>query len=374
MPFNRNNNISLASSLYILFFFLATKSTSAFISNSQSYGRRTTCRTLTYTKYSYPSSSSSSSSSFSSTPEYEEGPSDYDPSSLQTTTTSSLFDNENDILLREELKRELLLISSITNRGQYLSPSDEEYNILSDIITQLEALNPTPEPANIQYCLGDWDLCLSSTNQVFRSSLLFQSVRALFGSDNDRNNYNNDDASSSYSNNISTSSTTTTSNNNIIMDNLFNLYDKTTSPFQKFKRIRQSIQSNGVLTNEIDIELSTLLPFPTTITGTLVTDASYESTGPELWNVKIGNTFMKNLNSPFPLFWNNNDSSGSRSSTSSSTGSGSSNGIELNVPVDTIYRTIRGSVPIAKMKTYYIDEAMKIVRDQDDNFYVFIRV
>jgi hypothetical protein len=60
------------------------------------------------------------------------------------------------------LKRELLLLASVTNRGEYASA--DERDIAIDLVAQLEALNPTAEPA--AHCEGEWDLCLSSTQFV----------------------------------------------------------------------------------------------------------------------------------------------------------------------------------------------------------------
>jgi len=53
--------------------------------------------------------------------------------------------------------------------------------LVVDLVTQLEALNPTADPAlNSQ---GDWELCYSST-QSFRSSPFFLAIRAFLGDDN----------------------------------------------------------------------------------------------------------------------------------------------------------------------------------------------
>ena len=69
-------------------------------------------------------------------------PSDYDVDDIQSTTkTVAVDDDENDATIRDELKRELVLLASVTNRG--MCSSTEESNLMVDLVTQLEALNPT---------------------------------------------------------------------------------------------------------------------------------------------------------------------------------------------------------------------------------------
>ncbi len=106
-------------------------------------------------------------------------PSDYDSDDLGTEKRVSVDTDEDDAAIRDELKRELILLASISNRGA--CASTEENNLVVDLVTQLEALNPTADPAlNSQ---GDWDLCYSST-QSFRSSPFFLAIRAFLGDDN----------------------------------------------------------------------------------------------------------------------------------------------------------------------------------------------
>lgn len=75
-------------------------------------------------------------------------PSDYDADDLESTEKSVAVDtNEEDSVLRDELKRELILLSSVTNRG--MCASTEEENLVTELITELEALNPTSDPAYV---------------------------------------------------------------------------------------------------------------------------------------------------------------------------------------------------------------------------------
>ncbi len=193
-------------------------------------------------------------------------------------------------------------------------------------MTQLEALNPTPEPAS--QCIGEWDLCLTST-QAFRSSPFFQSIRAIFGEGKD---YYGENAS--------------------MVENAFNLHDKATS-VGKVAKVRQSIMEDGSFVSEVDLEVGVMGGIPFVLRGTVVTSASYSVTGPEAWDLIVKNTTVKRSNVPF-LDQLLDD-------------------YPVELPVDRVYETLRGGVPVAKLKTFYVDEAMRITRDQDDNFYVFCR-
>jgi hypothetical protein len=78
-----------------------------------------------------------------------DAPSDYDTQDLSPTDkTVSVTYDDDDEAIRDALKRELLLLSSVTNRGEYTS--SEERDIVIDIVTQLGTtpiLRFTPPPS-----------------------------------------------------------------------------------------------------------------------------------------------------------------------------------------------------------------------------------
>jgi hypothetical protein len=45
----------------------------------------------------------------------------------------------------------------------------------------------------------------------------------------------------------------------------------------------------------------------------------------------------------------------------------------FEIPVSNIYNTLQGQVPVVPMKTFYLDEGVRITRDIDDNIFVFTR-
>lgn len=266
----------------------------------------------------------------------DDQPSDYSDTDLAPTEKELYVDtDEDDAVIRDELKRELLLLSSITNRGAHASR--EEMDILVDIITQLEALNPTADPANLGICSGDWDLCLSNT-QAFRSSPFFQSVRWALGEENKD-----------------------------MAENVFDLHEKATS-VGKVARVRQKISTDGELVSEVDLEVGLMGGMPFRVKGTVVTEAAVTATGPELWEMRVKNTKVKGSNVPFldqllddyPLEVPFEDIFNTVSSGLASVGAGPTDGSS-------------NAVPVALLKTFYVDESIRITRDIDDNFYVFTR-
>jgi hypothetical protein len=57
--------------------------------------------------------------------ETESGPSDYDRADLLDEKSVTVDENEEDDNIRDALKRELLLFSSVTNRGEYATTDEQ---------------------------------------------------------------------------------------------------------------------------------------------------------------------------------------------------------------------------------------------------------
>lgn len=246
-----------------------------------------------------------------------EAPSDYDSFDLTSTEKSVTVDtDEDDAFIRDALKRELLLLASVTNRGEYAS--SEERDIVIDLVTQLEALNPTPDPASASN--GEWELVMSST-LFFRSSPFFQSIRAALGDSNKE-----------------------------IALNGFDIHDLATTA-SRVGRIRQTISSNQ-LVSEVDLEVGVLPGFPFRVKGTVISSASLKTTSSETWELQITTTQVKGSN--IPLFNQFLDD------------------LKVEVPVGDMYNAF-GSVPVVTLKTFYVDEGIRITRDEDENFFVFSR-
>lgn len=244
-------------------------------------------------------------------------PSDYDGDDLESEKSVFVDTDEDDEVIRDALKRELILLASVTNRG--MCATAEEENLVIDIVTQLEALNPTADPAlNSQ---GDWELCYSST-QSFRSSPFFLAIRAFLGDDN-----------------------------KAVADNAFEIHDRATTA-SRVGKVRQ-IVTNFELVSEYELSVGILPGFPVRAKGTVITNADLSTIAPETWELSVVGTKVKGSNVPFlDQYLDDNP---------------------IEIPVGEAYKTLNGSVPMAVLKTYYVDEGMRITRDVDDNFFVFTR-
>ena len=243
--------------------------------------------------------------SLSSTYE-DEAPSDFNAEDLEGEKSLSIDENEEDAVIRDALKRELLLLSSITNRGEYASPDDQ--NVITDLVAQLEALNPTQDPA--RNCDGEWDLAMSST-PFFQSSPFFQSIRVALG-------------------------------DKAMAENAFDLHDRVTTP-SRIGRVRQTITSDE-LVSEVELEVG-LPGLPVRIKGTVVTTASWSVKSSELVELQIKNTSVRGSNVPLLNEVLDN--------------------LKLELPVGSFYKQVQGSVPIVPCKTFYLDEGMRITRDME---------
>jgi PAP_fibrillin len=251
----------------------------------------------------------------------EQSPSDYDTEQVALSSEKRLVvdKREEDALIRDALKRELLLLSSVTNRGEYAST--DEQNMLIDLVAQLEALNPTPEPASLNSQGGDWDLCLAST-QFFRSSPFFQSLRAAAGDSNQS-----------------------------MMQNAFDIHDRATTS-GRVGRVRQTITPDKLISS-VDLEVGLIPGLPIKVKGTVVTTASLSTTGPDSFELKIQKTSVTGSNIPLFNQWLDD--------------------LKLEVPMSDIFTSLAGTVPSVPNKIFYLDEGMRITRDQDDNFFVYTR-
>jgi PAP_fibrillin len=242
----------------------------------------------------------------------EQSPSDY--SEVLESKSLEVDTKEADALIRDELKRELLLLSSVTNRGEYASK--DEQNMLIDLVAQLEAINPTADPArNLQ---GEWDLCLSST-QFFRTSPFFQSLRRVMDQP--------------------------------MSANFFDIHDKATTS-GRVGRVRQIITENRLI-SELDLEVGLFPGLPFKVKGTVITTADFKPVGSDTFELQVDKTQVKGSNVPILNQFLED--------------------VKLELPLSQAFTTLTGSLPVVTNKIFYLDEGMRIVRDEDENFFVFTR-
>ncbi|CAM9362745.1 unnamed protein product [Scytosiphon promiscuus] len=216
--------------------------------------------------------------------------------------------------LRETMKREILSIAATSNRGQVAT--QEEKDSAMDLIYQLEALNPTPDATNVNTIGGPWELVYTDT-QPFRCSPFFMALGEVFGEEKGQ------------------------------AETLFSLHRAATSNGE-IGRVRQTI-SEAMLVSEIDLKVGLLPGLPMALKGTVVTKARLNPISSDSFTVSVESTSVTNNNILSFL-----DSA-------------------VEVPIEQVYSTIRGSVPESKMSTYYLDDDMRISRMSDDHVFVFVR-
>ncbi|CAM9920004.1 unnamed protein product [Ectocarpus sp. 4 AP-2014] len=216
--------------------------------------------------------------------------------------------------LRETMKREVLSIAATSNRGQVAT--QEEKDAAMDLIFQLESLNPTPDATNVNTIGGVWELVYTDT-QPFRCSPFFMALGEVFGEEKGQ------------------------------AETLFSLHQAATSNGE-IGRVRQTI-SESMLVSEIDLKVGLLPGLPMALKGTVVTKARLNPVSSDSFTVAVESTSVTNNNILSFL----DDA--------------------VQVPVEQVYSTLRGSVPEAKLSTYYLDDDMRISRMSDDHVFVFVR-
>jgi hypothetical protein len=136
-------------------------------------------------------------------------------------------------------------------------------------------------------------------------------------------------------------------------ENAFDIHDRATTA-SRVGKVRQIIdEGNSELISEYELSVGLMPGLPIRIKGTVVTSAEMRVIAPETWELRVKGT--KVLGSNVPFFDQYLDD----------------NAVEI--PVGDVYKSLNGEVPVAVLKTFYVDEAMRITRDVDDNFFVFTR-
>lgn len=136
-------------------------------------------------------------------------------------------------------------------------------------------------------------------------------------------------------------------------ENAFDIHDRATTA-SRVGKVRQIIdEGNSELVSEYELSVGLMPGLPIRVKGTVVTSAELRVIAPETWELKVKGTRVKGSNVPFfDQFLDDN---------------------AVELPVGDFYQTVSGGVPIAVLKTFYVDEALRITRDVDDNFFVFTR-
>ena len=119
-------------------------------------------------------------------------------------------------------------------------------------------------------------------------------------------------------------------------------------------KVRQIInKNNSELVSEYDLSVGLIPGLPLRVKGTVVTSAELTVIAPETWEMTVRGTKVNGSNVPFLDQYLDDNA--------------------VEIPVGEAYKAISGSIPTAVLKTFYVDEGMRITRDIDENFFVFTR-
>ena len=241
------------------------------------------------------------------------------------------------------LQNNILRIAASTDRGQYAKSSQKDK--VSNLVSELEANFARPTTiieSSLSSSTGTWELLYSNT-QLFRSSPFFLAGRSTCKTPEQAAQYN-----------------------------WFCEMHRAALAISTIGVVRQVITTGGKITNEFEVKvgaipfLSDFLPFakysgglPFTIDGAIVSTADVTPTSSMEWELFMDTVEIKGSNIPILRNVLDSDNVSLKSR-------GLSKVLEDNVGAY--------EVPKPVLKTVYIDESMRIVKDEDENVFVYGRV
>ena len=257
-----------------------------------------------------------------------------DTSEEQTET-----EEPSSTISKEKLLQKLLIIASSTDRGQFASPSQKES--MADLISQIESTNyieGTKKPCNSDLIQGTWELLYSDT-QLFRSSPFFMAGRAVCKTDEEAQRYD-----------------------------WFCDMHRAALAISEIGKVRQII-SDSRLVSEFEVNvgsipfLSDYTPFsysgglPFTINGAIVSSADITPTiEGNAWEIYMDTVEIKGSNIPLLRSILDNEQVALKSRDLASV-------LEDNLP--------DYSTPRPVFETTYLDDTIRISRDQDGKVFVY---
>ena len=231
------------------------------------------------------------------------------------------------------VKQELIKLGLTSCRGERAKPAD--VSELRRLVRQL--VDSTNIDEMKRHSLeGAWDLVISDT-QLFRSSPFFMAARAVVPDGQQADQFN-----------------------------WFCDQHRAALDFSQIGRVRQVVSSTQVRSEfEVKVGLATLaLGLPLTVSGAIVTTAEIvgrvgSSEAVESWELAIKSVQVEDSNVP-----------GLRDALAT----------WLQLPIGPITSALESTPinvetwrPVPLFRTIYLDEDMRVSKDQDDNLFVYIR-
>eukprot|EP00577_Skeletonema_sp_RCC1716_P013550 CAMPEP_0113386702 /NCGR_PEP_ID=MMETSP0013_2-20120614/8151_1 /TAXON_ID=2843 ORGANISM="Skeletonema costatum, Strain 1716" /NCGR_SAMPLE_ID=MMETSP0013_2 /ASSEMBLY_ACC=CAM_ASM_000158 /LENGTH=383 /DNA_ID=CAMNT_0000269563 /DNA_START=5 /DNA_END=1156 /DNA_ORIENTATION=+ /assembly_acc=CAM_ASM_000158 len=247
------------------------------------------------------------------------------------------------------IQNSILRVAASTDRGQYASAAQKES--VASLVESLESNKPkqtdtfSSSATLPSYLAGTWELTYS-TNQLFRSSPFFLAGRSTCKTQAEVDQYN-----------------------------WFCEMHRAALAISTIGVVRQVISRDGKLTNEFEVKVgavpfvSDFLPFvkysgglPLTVDGAIVSTADATPMSMENkddWQLYMDTVEIKGSNIPILRNLLDGDNSKLKSRDLSKL-------LEDNVDAYEVPRPV--------LRTTYVDSALRIVRDEDDNIFIYSRV
>ena len=242
------------------------------------------------------------------------------------------------------IQNSILRIAAGTDRGQYAKPAqkDEVLQLISSLESNAPEYNSEEGSDTIpSHLSGTWELLYSNT-QLFRSSPFFLAGRSTCKTPEQAAQYN-----------------------------WFCDMHRAALAISTIGVVRQVISSDGKLTNEFEVKvgavpfLSDFVPLsysgglPFTIDGAIVSTADATPTSGTEWEIFMDTVEIKGNNIPILRNILDSDNVALKSRDLSKV-------LEDNVE--------SYEVPKPVLRTTFVDDSMRIVKDEDDNVFVYGRV
>jgi len=247
------------------------------------------------------------------------------------------------------IQNSILRVAASTDRGQYASAAQKQS--VASLVESLESNKPkqidtfSSSATLPSYLAGTWELTYS-TNQLFRSSPFFLAGRSTCKTQAEVDQYN-----------------------------WFCEMHRAALAISTIGVVRQVISRDGKLTNEFEVKVgavpfvSDFLPFvkysgglPLTVDGAIVSTADATPMSMENkddWQLYMDTVEIKGSNIPILRNLLDGDNSKLKSRDLSKL-------LEDNVDAYEVPRPV--------LRTTYVDSALRIVRDEDDNIFIYSRV
>jgi len=250
------------------------------------------------------------------------------PSKLKSTPfLDAEFVSQFDDNKVARLKQELLGLAASTCRGECPTSPEQTEQIVS-LVEKLELENKVTGPSTSEGVYGSWDLVYSSTF-LFRSSPFFMAARAVCQEGKEAEQFN-----------------------------WFCKQHRKALAFTSIGNVKQIIDKNS-MRSEFESKVAVIPGLPVMITGTVVSTAEIVETTDNSWTMYLDKVRIKEGSSNIPLMKDILDNGVALQSR------------ELGSFLESNIDFYSNPKPV--FRTYYLDDEVRISRDQDDHVFVYVK-